>query len=152
MTKTKIAHIELDNFWPYQVVVLADLISRYTVSVAKHEAGLNSSQWRVLAALADKPGRTAAQVTAVTPMDKTIVSRAVKSLIDAGLIKKTQTETDKRRMSLTTTAKGQKIYSNIARELNRTMMTNFAAQTQPDEFIKTLKDFSSKMSDIAPKS
>jgi len=80
MIKKGNTHIELDHFWPYQVVVLADQISRYTVSIVKAEAGLNSSQWRVLAAVADKPGRTAAEVTTVTPMDKTIVSRAVNSL------------------------------------------------------------------------
>lgn len=151
MTKKHNSHIELDNFWPYQVVVLADQISRYTVSVAKNEAGLNSSQWRVLAAVADKPGRTSAEVTAVTPMDKTIVSRAVKSLIDSGLIEKTQTENDRRRMSLTPTAQGQKIYSNIARELNRTMMNSSTAQTTPDSFIKMLKEFSQKMDDIDTK-
>jgi len=148
MTQKKDPLIELDNFWPYQVVVLADQISRYTVSVAKKEAGLNTSQWRVLAAVADRPGRTAAEVTAVTPMDKTIVSRAVKSLIDDGLIKKTQTENDKRRMSLTTTARGHKIYANIAEELNRTMMHGAAGKTSPEAFIKTLKEFSKKMEEI----
>jgi len=148
MTQKEDSHISLDNFWPYQVVVLADQISRYTVSVAKKEAGLNSSQWRVLAAVADKPGRTAAEVTTVTPMDKTIVSRAVKSLIDDGLIKKTQTENDKRRMSLTTTSQGQKIYSNIAKELNRTMMHGPQGKISPQAFIKSLKEFSEKIKEI----
>jgi len=150
MIKKGNTHIELDHFWPYQVVVLADQISRYTVSIVKAEAGLNSSQWRVLAAVADKPGRTAAEVTTVTPMDKTIVSRAVNSLIETGLIKKTPTKTDKRRLSLRTTTSGQKIYTKIATHLNETMVESIKGGTTPESFIKTVKEFSRKMAEISP--
>ena len=96
MDSSPSTHIDLDNFWAYQVVVLADQVSRYTLEVVRTEADLNQSQWRVLAAIADKPGRSSAEVTAVTPMDKTIVSRAVASLIQDGLIKRTPSQADKR--------------------------------------------------------
>ena len=43
--------IHLDDFWAYQVVVLADQVSRYTMDVVRTEADLNQSQWRVLAAV-----------------------------------------------------------------------------------------------------
>lgn len=143
------AHIDLSTFWPYQVVVLADQISRYTLDVVRAEAGLNQSQWRVLAAIADKPGRTAAEVTAVTPMDKTIVSRAVSSLIDNGLIKKTPNQDDKRRASLAMSAKGRKRYEIIASKLNTTMIEAFEHGTQPHEFVKTLKEFSDRLDVIS---
>ena len=113
MTKTN-AHITLEDFWPYQAVVLADQISRYTLSVVRTEAELNLSQWRVLAAIAEEPGRTAAQVTAITPMDKTIVSRAVSSLLALGLVTKISDSSDKRRSSLSVTANGKTIYENVA--------------------------------------
>ena len=86
MDQSPTTRIKLDNFWAYQVVVLADQVSRYTLDIVRTEADLNQSQWRVLAAIADKPGRSSAEVTSVTPMDKTIVSRAVASLIRNGLI------------------------------------------------------------------
>ncbi len=143
------SHIELDNFWPYHAVVLADLVSRHTHSVVKAEAGLNISQWRVLAAVADQPGRTAADVTNITPMDKTIVSRAVSSLIDSGLIKKTPTETDKRRLSLETTPIGQKAYETVAARLNDTMDTNFLEGDEGIELIRMIKKISSKMRSIS---
>jgi len=54
MDEKSTAHIELENFWPYQVVVLADQISRHTLSVVREQSGLNLSQWRVLAAVALK--------------------------------------------------------------------------------------------------
>ncbi len=136
------AHIDLSTFWPYQVVVLADQISRYTLDVVRAEAGLNQSQWRVLAAVADKPGRTAAEVTAVTPMDKTIVSRAVSSLIEGGLIKKTPSKDDKRRASLAMTALGKEKYEIIAAKLTKTMVTDFEGDTSSEAFVRALKEFS----------
>ena len=54
-----VAPIRLNEYWPYQVTVLADRIARLTSAIVKREAGLNLSQWRVLAAIAEAPGRTA---------------------------------------------------------------------------------------------
>lgn len=149
MSKTNTTHIALDDFWPYQAVVLADQISRYTLNIVRAEADLNLSQWRVLAAVAEKPGRTAAQVTAITPMDKTIVSRAVSSLIAAQLITKTSDTTDKRRSSLSATQTGQQIYTKIAARLNTDMIASFDSGAQPHLFNEMLKEFSRKMDHIA---
>ena len=148
MTETSNSHIDLDNFWPYQVVVLADQISRYTLSVVKDKANLNSSQWRVLAAVADKPGRSAAEVTSVTPMDKTIVSRAVASLIEIGLIQKSQTTLDKRRQALTMTPEGLKIHASISRELNRKLINDKDNGGSPDNFLKLLESYGKHMESI----
>lgn len=132
-------HIELDNFWPYQAIVLADQISRHTLEIVRAEADINQSQWRVLAAVADKPGRTAAEVTAVTPMDKTIVSRAVSSLIDAKLIEKSASPDDKRRMALNMTKSGQEVYGNIAAALTQTLSN--ITQTDTFEFLPSSEAF-----------
>lgn len=146
---TKTPHIALDDFWPYQAVVLADQISRYTLSVVKAEAGLNLSQWRVLAAVAEKPGRTAAEVTSITPMDKTIVSRAVNSLIENGLVSKSSDNADKRRSSLMVTSTGLDIYKNIAGKLNTAMVGSKDNGLSPKDFTRMLKAFSQKMDDIS---
>jgi len=149
MDKNNQSHIDLESFWPYHAVVLADLVTRHTHGIAKAEAGLNISQWRVLAAVAGKPGRTAAEVTNITPMDKTIVSRAVSSLIEAGLIKKTPTATDKRRLSLDPTKAGQKAYKKIAQRLNDTMTTSLLDLNESTELIRTIKNLSEKMRSIS---
>lgn len=141
-------HIDLESFWPYQVIVLADQISRYTLEIVRSEANINQSQWRVLAAIADQPGRTAADVTAVTPMDKTIVSRAVSSLIEQGLVKKTPSQGDKRRSTLETTAAGLETYSTIAKKLAATLIPSAEDASKTKDFVKNLKEFSSKMDKI----
>ena len=114
MTAPNQPPIRLDAFWPYQVAVLAERVARLTKRVVREEAALNQSQWRVLAAVAEKPGRLAAEVTAVTPMDKTLVSRAVASLIEAGHITRTPLAQDKRSASLHLTETGQAAYDRIA--------------------------------------
>jgi len=145
MSKKTISHITLDDFWPYQAVVLADQISRHTLSIVKHEANLNLSQWRVLAAVAEKSGRSAAEVTAITPMDKTIVSRAVSSLITIGLITKISDTSDKRRSSLSATKAGVAIYEKVAKRLNTDLIDNHRGLHSAKEFTQMLKAFSDKM-------
>lgn len=137
--------LKLDSFWAYRVVALADTISRYTLSVAKEVGGLNLSQWRVLAAVAEKSGRSAAEVVAVTPMDKTIVSRAVASLIDDGLISKTPDAHDKRRAALSITPQGEVIYRKIAKRLKADVMDLSHEDVQGEDLAQTLKGFAAQM-------
>lgn len=145
MMKTATPHIDLENFWPYRAVVLADQISRFTLMVVREDTDMNLSQWRVLAAVAEKPGRTAADVTAITPMDKTIVSRAVNSLIEDDLIAKTVDRTDKRRSSLSPTLQGQAIYVKVAARLNAAMVNTLSNDAKAASFTQTLSEFSDFM-------
>ena len=109
--------MKLDAYWPYQAVVLGDLVSRHTTKVLKRHGELNLSQWRVLAAVAEREGRTAAEVVTVTPMDKGIVSRATAGLVRTGLLKKVEDDVDKRRTHLHMTQAGQEIYAKILKDL-----------------------------------
>ena len=144
-------HIDLDNFWAYQVVVLADQVSRYTLEIVRTEANLNQSQWRVLAAVADKPGRSAADVTAVTPMDKTIVSRAVASLIKNGLIKRTPSQDDKRVGALEMTKLGADRYGLISTKLAATLNASMLNGASTAEFNDAVKHFGKYVSQLSPK-
>lgn len=143
-------HISLHEFWPYQAVVLANEIGRYTLSVVKQEAQLNLSQWRVLAAIGEKSGRTAAEVTSLTPMDKTIVSRAVNALLQDGYIQKTQDMQDKRRLSLSTTQKGEEVYQKTAKTLNETLIKALGSNFKPEKFVDDLKSYTKIVTQLSP--
>lgn len=143
------SRIGLDNFWAYQVVVLADQVSRYTLDIVRSESDLNQSQWRVLAAVADKPGRSAADVTAVTPMDKTIVSRAVASLIKDGFLKRTPNAEDKRVGALAMTKRGEKHYSRISQKLAETLDAARIDGQLTEEFTASVKHFSRYMAGLS---
>ena len=104
--------LPLDQFWPYLVTVLADRIARRTSRIIK-ERNLNLSQWRVLAAIAEVPGRTSAEVVTITPMDKGIVSRATKALLEMGYVRREASQTDGRLSHLHLTKAGKKLYLQI---------------------------------------
>ncbi len=106
--------IALKDFLPYQLSVVAHKIARRTAGIAREHGLSNLSQWRVLAAIAEAPGRTANEVVAVTPMDKGLVSRAVKSLLELGLIYRKASVSDGRLGHLFLSAAGEAIYSEIA--------------------------------------
>jgi len=104
--------LRLDRFWPYQVTVLADRIARRTTKIVK-EHGLNLSQWRVLAAIAERPGRTAVEVVTMTPMDKGIVSRATKALLTMGFVVRQASQSDGRISHLHLTDAGEALYRTL---------------------------------------
>lgn len=109
--------VDAQGYWPYQVVVLADLVARHILTIVKSHSDLNHSQWRALAAIAESPDCTAAHVVAVTPMDKGIVSRAVAELIKNDLVLRTPDPRDSRRASLRVTQAGRERYDGIAKQV-----------------------------------
>lgn len=117
MAKQPDAALQLSQYWPYKAAVLGDLVGRHTSQVLKRHGSLNLSQWRVLAAVGEAPGRSANEVVAITPMDKGIVSRAVKTLIAQGLLARVVDGQDRRRASLRLTNQGAALYNVIAADL-----------------------------------
>jgi len=70
-----------------------------------------------MAAVAERPGRTANEVVAITPMDKGIVSRAVKALLDKGMLARKASNEDGRLGHLFLTARGEKKYAALAADI-----------------------------------
>ncbi|WP_417482973.1 MarR family winged helix-turn-helix transcriptional regulator [Maricaulis sp.] len=144
--------LELDTYWPYQLTVLADHISRHTAAIVKRDAGLNLSQWRVMAAIAERPGRTAAEVVAVTPMDKGIVSRATKALLEAGLVVRTASQDDGRISHLHLTDSGEAVYQSLVPQVETISTRARAVLTAPEhrQFEASLKRLSSLLLEPLP--
>ena len=150
MKQSNDPQIKLAEFWPYKAVFLAEQISKFTRSVARETENLNLSQWRVLAAIAEKPGITAANVTRMTPMDKTLVSRAVQSLIALKFIKKLPDEDDKRRISLHTTRKGHDVYLEISSKLSAKLTPRGGQDEKAQQLLALLDEFITRLDDINP--
>ena len=108
---------ELDSNWVFSVAVLADQVARRVSSIVSRVSQLNLSHWRVLAAVADKPGRTASEVVDLTPMDKGVVSRAVRHLSDVGLLERRSSSADGRLSYLYMTKAGERTYETIVSAL-----------------------------------
>ncbi|MEM1036782.1 MAG: MarR family winged helix-turn-helix transcriptional regulator [Pseudomonadota bacterium] len=111
--------LSLDDSWTYKTVLLADLISRKVSTVLHEFSDLNLSQWRVMIAVADQPGRTASAVVDLTPMDKGIVSRAVRTLVEKEIIERRSSKEDGRLSHLFLTTSGQTLYSEIVKAMDQ---------------------------------
>ncbi len=139
----KVNTIALDEFLPYLVARLSDKVTKRTAAIAKNVDGLNLSHWRVLAAVAEAPGRTAQDVVAMTPMDKGIVSRAVKTLLNEKLLVRKASQTDGRIGHLHLTAKGERVYAQLAGDIREVEALMLSALD--DDEAATLKRLTKKL-------
>ena len=108
------AHLELDRFLPYRLSVLSNRISQDIAALYAERFALTVTEWRVLAVLGRYPDLSASEVAERTAMDKVAVSRAVSSLLSSGRLKRQMHGDDRRRSVLELSAKGYKVYDEVA--------------------------------------
>jgi DNA-binding MarR family transcriptional regulator len=105
--------LELENFLPYRLSVLAQLVSESLHDLYAEPFGLTVTQWRVMAALGRFAPLTASEVGQRIVMDKVAVSRAVAGLMERGLIERATDRTDRRRASLRLSVRGRAMHARI---------------------------------------
>lgn len=105
--------LELENFLPYRLSVLAQLVSESLHDLYAAPFGLSVTQWRVMAALGRFAPLTASEVGQRIVMDKVAVSRAVAGLKQRGLIERATDRNDRRRASLELSARGRAMHGRI---------------------------------------
>jgi len=105
--------MNLQQFFPYRLAVLAEVVSRAIAQVYSERFDLGRDEWRVLAALVPGPMRTA-DVIAHTTLDKMQVSRAVARLEAAGLVARDADPDDRRARVLRLTTAGRALFRRIA--------------------------------------
>jgi len=108
--------IELIDFFPYQLSVVANRVSQSIATIFKDKFDLQIPEWRILVTLYSVDEMSFTEVTDKTSMDKTRVSRAQRRMIDLGLIEATVDEEDKRKVNLSLTDKGREICKEIIPE------------------------------------
>jgi len=105
--------LELENFLPYRLSVLAQLVSDSLHDIYAGPFGLTVTQWRVMAALGRFAPLTASDVGLRIVMDKVAVSRAVAGLMKRGLVERATDRQDRRRASLRLNARGRAMHERI---------------------------------------
>jgi DNA-binding MarR family transcriptional regulator len=106
--------LQLDNFLPYRLSVLTNLISTAIAGAYRQRFGLSIPAWRVLAVLANSPDLSAAEVAQRTAMDKVAVSRAVGALLREAHLERRVARADRRRSVLRLTASGRHVHAAVA--------------------------------------
>lgn len=106
--------LELEKFLPYQLSVLSNTVSQAIAREYADRFQLSITQWRVVAVLGRYDGLSAREVAERTAMDKVAVSRAVAELMKDGRARRATADHDKRQSVLSLTAKGKKVYAEVA--------------------------------------
>lgn len=144
------AHFDLEHFLPYQLSVVSNTVSQGIAYTYQQDHDLTVIEWRIIAVLGRYPGLTASQVVERTVMDKVAVSRAVKRLLERGLLKRNTHSSDRRYRNLELTEiTGQKTFESIvprARNYEQTLLADFDV----DE-IQTLVKLLSRLQESAVK-
>ena len=108
------AVLELEHFLPYRLSVLSNRISQEIAGLYAERFALNVTEWRLLAVLGRYPDLTATELAERTAMDKVAVSRAVASLVADGRLTRKVDGEDRRRTRLRLSARGYRIYDEVA--------------------------------------
>ena len=105
--------LELENFLPYRLSVLAQLVSESLHDLYAGPFDLSVTQWRVMAALGRFAPLTASDVGQRIVMDKVAVSRAVAALMKRNLVERATDRQDRRRATLRLSGRGRAMHARI---------------------------------------
>jgi DNA-binding MarR family transcriptional regulator len=129
---TRSTMLELEKFLPYRLSVLSNQVSRGIAETYAGRFGLGVTEWRVIAILGRYPELTATEVAERAAMDKVAVSRAVRRLLDSGLLERREGDADRRIKHLCLSQGGVEVFDAIAPaalEYERQLL----ARLDPDE-------------------
>ncbi|MDE0697571.1 MAG: MarR family winged helix-turn-helix transcriptional regulator [Boseongicola sp.] len=98
----------------YRLARLHVKLNAQATRILRRHGGLTLVQWRVLVMLNAFTETTAGQVARMTRFDKALISRTVKSLIRAGLVKARSDDSDQRQQLLSMTASGARVFDAAA--------------------------------------
>jgi len=114
MQNLKAEIVQLKQFVPYRVVNLAANISVALSKIYKQEFDITIAEWRVLAQLAEQQKLYSKDIGEITSMDKSKVSRAVKTLENKHYLLRKTDKKDNRAAYLSLTTLGKALYQKIA--------------------------------------
>lgn len=99
-------------------------------AVYRPEYGVLPSNWRAMAAIGRYGPMSASDVCARTTVEPDKVTRAVNALMEAGYVRREQDKFDKRRVVLSLTPLGRKVYNEIERATRQMELTLLDALTE----------------------
>jgi len=108
------APLKLEDFLPYQLMVVASLVSQALSRVYARRYRIGVPEWRVLVTLGQYGVMTGKAIGAHSHMHKTKVSRAVALLEKRRLLVRRSNRADKREAFLSLTAGGRAMYEEVA--------------------------------------
>lgn len=103
----------LDDFLPYLMSVSTNAVSDAVAATYRTSHDLRTTEWRLIAVLAEDGALTPQAIGLRTRMDKVNVSRAALTLVERGLLRRTPNPLDQRSHLLCLTQAGQNVHSEV---------------------------------------
>ena len=137
--------LRLDKFLPYRLSVASNLSSAVIARAYDRLFAISVPEWRVVALLAETPRATQQELVTLSRMDKMIVSRAVRALVERRLVARAPDVSDRRAWCLTLTDAGSALYARVvpeARRLERDLLVDLSAveRMQLDAMLRKIAD------------
>ncbi len=104
---------DLDAFLPYRLAKLASRVSRGFAQEYSARFGLSIPEWRVMAHLSQSDSVSVRELHLKADLEKSKASRAAARLEAAGLVDKKISETDRRLIELSLSAKGEEMMAEL---------------------------------------
>ena len=140
----------LDEVLTYRISMLELLLSRAVGAVYSDHFGLNTHQWRVLAAVAVWGPIEAAQVSRWATGDKAAVSRAGRSRLGKNLLKRSLHDQDGRKITLELTAAGRRTFQAVVQRIGVIQERLFKGynRSKLSEFFAMLRALEGRLRDM----
>ena len=89
-----------DSFLTFRLDQLSQTAMAKASQVYKERLGLNIRELRVMRAIGDEPGLSSRSLSEATFIEQTLVSKHLRKLVDAGLVRRELESADARRVAL----------------------------------------------------
>jgi DNA-binding MarR family transcriptional regulator len=113
-TAGEAAALKLEDFLPYRLNVVANLVSQALSRIYAERYDIGVPEWRVLVTLGQYGVMTGKQIGAHSHMHKTKVSRAVAQLEKRKFVSRRTNRADLRESFLSLTSAGRSVYEDLA--------------------------------------
>jgi DNA-binding MarR family transcriptional regulator len=122
--------LDLGNYLPYLINRVGfALVDSFTAALKPHQ--LSIDMWRVLAALSNNRGQRQVDLSGMTSIDVSTMSRLVSRLVGMGLVTRSRSEKSSREVVVALSAKGRALVERlipIAKELEKTASDDISAR------------------------
>jgi DNA-binding MarR family transcriptional regulator len=129
--KLKKSPHDVEHRTAYRFAMLSTLSTR-TIANLLRRHGLTDLGWRVLSLIGHNEPVTPGAIAKKATFDPDKVTRAVDRLVGSGLVVRKEDSADRRRVILTLTSRGQKVYAELE-QVRRDMERDFLSVLSPDE-------------------
>ena len=101
----------LSKFLTYRIARLHHAMNAQAAAILAEVSGISLGQWRVLAVVGSGGAMTARDLAGYSGYDPAFISRTIRSLEVAGLVRTARSDADRRVLTIALTGKGGELYA-----------------------------------------